>query len=82
MKSLGGERLAASQVSKHGLVGDRVWAFVDAASGEIRSAKQIPRLLGLRAEFAAGAEPAPESWGGAVAAVEIVGPDGDRKSVV
>src|SRR5262245_12619031 len=78
VKSLGGERLAAARVSKQGLVGDRVWAFVDAASGEIRSAKQIPRLLGLRAEFAAGAEPVPESWGEAVAAVEIVGPDGPR----
>jgi len=78
VKSLGGEHLGAARVSKHGLVGDRVWAFVDAASGEIRSAKQIPRLLELRAEFAAGAEPAPESWGDSVAAVEIVGPDGAR----
>jgi uncharacterized protein YcbX len=78
VKSLGGERLGAARVSKHGLVGDRVWAFVDAESGEIRSAKQIPRLLELRAEFAAGAEPSPESWGDAVAAVEIVGPDGAR----
>jgi uncharacterized protein YcbX len=78
VKSLGGERLAAGRVAKQGLVGDRVWAFVDAASGEIRSAKQLPRLLELRAEFAPGAEPAPESFGDAVAAVEIVGPDGAR----
>ena len=78
VKSLGGERLAAARVAKGGLVGDRVWAFADAASGEIRSAKQLPRLLGLRAEFAPGAEPAPESFGDAVAPVEIVGPDGAR----
>jgi uncharacterized protein YcbX len=78
VKSLGGERLAAARVSKHGLVGDRVWAFVDAASGEIRSAKQIPRLLELRAGFAAGAAPTPESFGDAVAAVEVVAPDGAR----
>jgi len=81
VKSLGGERLPTARVSKHGLVGDRVWAFVDAESGEIRSAKQIPRLLELRAEFATGAEPTPESWGDAVAAVEIVAPDGARYAV-
>jgi len=78
VKSLGGESLAAARLTKQGVLGDRCWAFVDAASGEIRSAKQLPELLAFRASFARGAEPAPEAYGDAVAAVEIVGPDGAR----
>jgi len=76
VKSLGGESVAAARLTKRGLLGDRCWAFVDAASGEIRSAKQLPGLLAFRARFAPGAEPAPESWGDAVAEVEVVAPDG------
>ena len=78
VKSLGGESLAAARLTKQGVLGDRCWAFVDAASGEIRSAKQLPGLLAFRASFAPGAEPAPEAYGDAVAAVEIFGPDGAR----
>lgn len=78
VKSLGGESLAAARLTKQGLLGDRCWAFVDAGSGEIRSAKQLPRLLAFRARFAPGALPAPGSYGDAVAEVEIVDPDGAR----
>jgi hypothetical protein len=78
VKSLGGESLPALRVGRQGALGDRCWALVDAASGEIRSAKQVPRLLGLSAAFAPGAEPAPGTWGEAVAEVEVRGPDGTR----
>ena len=78
VKSLGGESLSAARLMQQGVVGDRCWAFVDAGSGEIRSAKQLPRLLAFRAGFAEGAEPAGPAFGDAVAPVEIVGPDGER----
>jgi uncharacterized protein YcbX len=78
VKSLGGESLAAARLTEQGVVGDRCWAFVDAASGEIRSAKRLPRLLEFRVGFAAGAEPTGPAFGDAVADVEIVGPDGAR----
>ena len=78
VKSLGGERLAAARLTAQGVVGDRCWAFVDAASGEIRSAKQLPKLLGFRAGFAGGAEPTEAVFGAAVPEVEITGPDGAR----
>jgi uncharacterized protein YcbX len=76
VKSLAGESLAAARLTKRGLLGDRCWAVVDAASGEIRSAKQLPGLLDFSARFAEGAEPAPEAYGDAVAEALIVGPDG------
>jgi uncharacterized protein YcbX len=78
VKSLGGESLATAHLTAQGVVGDRCWAFVDAASGEIRSAKQLPKLLGFRAGFATGAEPAGPVFGAAVPDVEITGPDGAR----
>jgi uncharacterized protein YcbX len=78
VKSLAGESVASARVTKQGVLGDRCWAFVDAASGEIRSAKQLPKLLEFRASFAPGAEPVPLAYGDAVAPVEIVGPDGAR----
>jgi hypothetical protein len=78
VKSLGGETVSAARLTRDGMVGDRSWAFVDDERGEIRSAKQWPRLLEFRARFAPGANPAPESYGDDVAEVEVVGPDGAR----
>ena len=42
VKSLGGESLAAARVSKQGLVGDRVWAFVDAGSAREVKRREFP----------------------------------------
>ena len=78
VKSLGGEPLESARLVRRGMLGDRTWAFVDAASGAIRSAKHFPKLLGFRARTAPGEEPRPETWGEDVAAVEIEGPDGAR----
>lgn len=74
-KSMGGETLVACDVSKAGLVGDRLWAVVDADSGEIKSARQWPRLIELRAEYVA-APVAPGLYGAAVPPVRVSGPDG------
>jgi uncharacterized protein len=45
VKSLQGERLAASEVSELGLVGDRRWALVDTGTGHALTARRVPELL-------------------------------------
>jgi len=45
VKSLGGERVEASEVSQHGLVGDRAFGLVDEATGHVLTARREPRLL-------------------------------------
>ena len=75
VKSMGGENLAAVDVAKTGLIGDRLWAVVDAETGEIKSARQWPRLIELRAEYVA-APTAPGLYGAAVPPVRINGPEG------
>jgi len=66
VKSMGGEKLEAADVTETGLVGDRAYALVDQETGKVMSGKN-PRLgsnlLGCRAAFVeapeAGAEPPP-----------------------
>ncbi|MEZ5382400.1 MAG: MOSC N-terminal beta barrel domain-containing protein [Microthrixaceae bacterium] len=45
IKSLGGERLDASQVSELGLVGDRSWGIEDVTTGKILTGRREPALL-------------------------------------
>ena len=45
IKSLGGERLAASEVTDLGLVGDRSWGIEDAATGNILTGRREAALL-------------------------------------
>ena len=78
VKSLGGEPLEEAQLLRAGLLGDRTWACVDAASGEIVGAKRRPELLALRARHLAGVEPRPGAFGADVAEVEIEAPGGAR----
>jgi uncharacterized protein len=75
VKSLGGERVAASLASPRGLLGDRMWAVWD-ADGKLGSGKdsrrfrRMPGLLALTARYPA--EPSP-------AGIEppiVIGPDG------
>lgn len=75
VKSMGGEALPRCRVGPGGLAGDRVWAVCDAA-GEIRSARQWPRLLEFTARFAGGGECAPGVTGSAVPEVLVRCPDG------
>lgn len=71
VKSMGGERIAEALLTPGGLAGDRHWAVKER---QIRSAKQWPALLGLRARYLR--EPGAEDYGAGVAVVEIRAPDG------
>ena len=78
VKSLGGEALDEVRLLREGMLGDRTWACVDAASGEIRSGKRHPELLALRARHLPGAAPRPGAFGADVAEVEVEAPGGAR----
>ena len=74
VKSMRGERLDDVELDEHGLLGDRVYALVDAETGKVVSAKSVrlfPDLLQCRAVFieppVSGGEPPP---------VRITLPDG------
>src|SRR5690606_33275192 len=49
-KSMGGESLPSCRVTDTGLVGDRLWAVTD-ADGDIKSARQWPRLIEMAAHY-------------------------------
>src|SRR5712692_8257172 len=54
VKSMQGEELNATEVTECGLLGDRVWALVDAADDKVASAKnprKWPDLFAFRAAF-------------------------------
>jgi uncharacterized protein YcbX len=74
VKSMLGEELAATEVTEHGLLGDRAYAVIDGADGKAATAKnprKWPTLFGFRAAFVEspriGAEMPP---------VRVVLPDG------
>ena len=74
VKSMMGEELNATEVTKYGLLGDRRFAVVDPVTGKVAGAKN-PRKWGNFFEFrAAYAEP-PHA-GGKVSAVRLTLPDG------
>ena len=55
VKSMLGEELNATEVTKRGLLGDRAYALVDSADGKVASAKnprKWPGLFDCRAAFA------------------------------
>ncbi len=60
VKSMLGEELEASEVTKHGLLGDRAYALLDAQSGRIASAKnpkKWAKLLEFHAAFTESPHP-------------------------
>ncbi|MGD9598458.1 MAG: MOSC domain-containing protein [Steroidobacteraceae bacterium] len=71
VKSLGGERIPQALLAIGGLAGDRHWAVKDK---QIRTAKQWPALLKLRARYLR--EPGADDFGAQVAPVELASPDG------
>jgi uncharacterized protein YcbX len=73
VKSMRGERLAASEVGWSGLVGDRVYALVDGESGKVCSAKH-PRLWGRLLECEAWYPEAPAAAGPCEVGIRL--PDG------
>ncbi len=74
VKSMGGESLAESVVTEHGLLGDRGYALIDKANGNIGSAKMPTKWGGLLALNSAFTEP-PQA-GQPLPPVEIKWPDG------
>ena len=74
VKSMTGERLEQAEVTERGLVGDRVYALIDAATGKVVSAKSVrlfPGVLNCRAVFVE-----PPRSGGELPPVRITLPDG------
>lgn len=51
VKSMGGERVRATDVGTHGLPGDRAFGVVDVATGRVLTARREPRLLFARATW-------------------------------
>ena len=54
VKSMMGEELNATEVTEHGLLGDRAYALVDSSDGKVATAKnprKWPRLFDFRATF-------------------------------
>jgi MOSC domain-containing protein len=78
VKSMMGEELNASEVTDHGLLGDRVYALLDSSEGKVASAKnprKWPQLFDFRAAFV----DTPRS-GAQLPPVRITLPDGNMLS--
>src|SRR4028118_315439 len=78
VKSMRGERLEQTELTEHGLVGDRAYALIDADTGKVVSAKStrlFPDLFGCRATFVEPPQP-----GGEAPPVRIALPDGTSVS--
>jgi uncharacterized protein len=74
VKSMMGEELNSSEVTDHGLLGDRQFAVVDRATGKVGGAKN-PRKWGNFFDFRAGYAEAPKP-GARISPVRITLPDG------
>jgi len=74
VKSMGGERIEATEVGERGVHGDRLWAVRDEDRGVLTNAKRIPKLLLCAARYVR--EPAPDVGPGTVPDVVITLPDG------
>jgi hypothetical protein len=74
VKSMMGEELNAAEITEHGVVGDRQFAVVDAATGKIAGAKN-PRKWGNFFDFRAAYVEPPEGKS-ELPAVRITLPDG------
>ena len=56
-KSMVGERIGRTAITRQGVVGDRIWACRDEGRGGIRGAKQLADLMLLRARLGDGDVP-------------------------
>ena len=82
VKSMGGESLPVATISSEGIVGDRIWAVVDSATGHVASAKRSKHwgfLLKCRARLSS--QDAPEDLASLVVdfpdATQMTGDDPD-----
>jgi uncharacterized protein YcbX len=51
VKSMGGESLESASVTERGIVGDRLWALRDEATGLVTDGKKIPKLMTCSARY-------------------------------
>ena len=58
VKSMGGERLAAAEVTVDGIEGDRAWGVFDPSTELVLTARREPALLFLSASHRPGSRPA------------------------
>ncbi|MDF0644253.1 MAG: MOSC domain-containing protein [Nitrospira sp.] len=75
VKSMGGEQLAAADLTAYGLLGDRAYALIDSVDGKAATAKnpaKWPTMFAFRAAFVE-----PPNNGMAIPAVRITLPDGE-----
>lgn len=77
VKSMFGEQTQQASIQSMGFPDDRHWALRDCASGEIVGGKKIPRIMTLRARYAADPNSLKD---GQIAPVDIEFPDGQRVS--
>src|SRR4028118_919553 len=80
VKSMRGERLEQTELTGHGLVGDRAYALIDADTGKVVSAKStrlFPGLFGCRATFVEPPQPGGEAPPGRAAGREGARRGGD-----
>lgn len=78
VKSMGGERVAATSIGERGVHGDRLWAVRDDDKQTLTNAKRLPKLLMVSARFAR--EPTVDVGPGAIPEVVIEFPDGRSAS--
>jgi uncharacterized protein YcbX len=74
VKSMLGEELNATEITEHGVLGDRQFAVIDASTGKVAGAKN-PRLWANFLDFRA-AYVEPLGHGGKLPAVRVTLPDG------
>jgi uncharacterized protein YcbX len=77
VKSLGGDTLEIAHVHEYGIAGDRGWAVIDVQTGDICSAKRLPKLLNLTAHYRHEPEDG-VAYGGSIPPVIIRFPDGQE----
>jgi len=75
VKSMAGERLQTAEITSDGVVGDRAYALVDEATGDVVSAKNVRHFPGVLACAAAFEEP--PAAGRPAPAVEVRLPGGE-----
>ncbi|MGJ8686982.1 MAG: MOSC domain-containing protein [Spongiibacteraceae bacterium] len=74
VKSMAGEVVAAADIEKLGMVGDRCWAIRDEDAGELSSVRKLPKLLMCTPQY--HAEPTAGQTGQQLPDVSVTLPDG------
>lgn len=79
VKSMAGQQVDSLELDLLGVIGDRSWTMLDAASGDIAWGKRFPALMDLAASYV-DQRPVERVFGDAVPPVAIHLPDGTQVS--